>query len=546
MTRTSRATLLNLGIVALLVAGNPADYAAQGGQASTQGPTQVSVAVPPGPQDPMPPTRQGLGPQTPPLAPMAVSQLEEARRPDAFEQTLSLSFAEPIAVRELLLMLVRDTDLSVVTDPDVDGTFTGELKNVTLRHALDLILRPLDLEPRISEHVLRVSKRQMITRIFDINYVAARRMGGGFGGGFGMMGGFNGGFGGGMGGGLGYGGAGYGGFGGGMGGYNGYGSGFGANQGAGDVFDEISTGLQTLLSGDGRHNLDRKAGLLQVTDYPEVLDKIAIYLETYETRALRQVHIMAKVIEVEMREEFSAGIDWGTVFRSAGNTVSVTQQLAPTRGGSAFTMGVNIRDFQGLLEAFASQGKVNVMASPYVMAMNNEPAVMRVGTQDVFFVTTSQVDAGSGTLLQTSVVPQTVTEGIMLNVTPQISADGIIHLSITPTITERTGTATSRLGDQVPIVSVRETDTLVRVHEGETIVIAGLMQERAMVDKAKVPVLGDVPVIGGLFRREERSKRKTDLVILLTPTMMSPGELAANAAADQQRVYEEQRKPARK
>lgn len=543
MRRTSRVTLLNLGIVAALVVGSPVDYAAQTVQAPPQGPTQVSVPTPVVVQDPMPPTRQGLGPQTPPLAPMAVSQLEEARRSDAFEQTLSLSFAEPIAVRELLLMLVRDTNLSVVTDPDVDGTFTGELKNVTLRHALDLILHPLDLEPRISESVLRVSRRQMITRIFDINYVATRRMAANFNGGVSGYGGGLGGYGGGLGG---YGG-GLGGYGGGMGGYGGmgYGGGIGSMSSS-DVFEEIGAGLDTLLSGDGRHNLDRKAGLLQVTDYPEVLEKIAVYLETYETRALRQVHILAKVIEVEMRDEFSAGIDWAAVFRWAGNAIAVTQQLAPTRTGSAFTMGVNIRDFKGMLEAFASQGKVNVMASPYVMAMNNEPAVMRVGTQDVFFVTTSQVDAGTGTLLQTSVVPQVVQEGITLNVTPQISADGIVHLAINPTITERTGTAVSRLGDQVPVVSVRETDTLVRVHEGETIVIAGLMQERAMVDKAKVPLLGDVPVVGGLFRREEHSKRKTDLVILLTPTMMSPQDIAATAAADQQRLYEEQRKPARK
>ena len=142
------------------------------------------------------------------------------------------------------------------------------------------------------------------------------------------------------------------------------------------------------------------------------------------------------------------------------------------------------------------------MASPRVMAMNNEPAVMRVGTQDVFFVTTSQVDATTGQILQTIVTPQSITEGVVLSVTPQISADGIIHLSISPSITERTGTATSRLGDQVPIVSVRETDTMVRVHEGETIVIAGLMQERTLIDKTKVPVLGDIPMVGGLFRRE--------------------------------------------
>ena len=141
---------------------------------------------------------------------------------------------------------------------------------------------------------------------------------------------------------------------------------------------------------------------------------------------------------------------------------------------------------------------------------------------------------------------QTIKEGVVLSVTPQIAADGIINMSIMPSITERTGTATSRLGDQVPIVSVRETDTLVRVHQRETIVIAGLMQDRTTVEKSKVPVLGDVPVVGGLFRRDERAKRKTDLVILLTPTVMTPGEIAAAAAVDQQRLYEAQRAPVRK
>ena len=260
----------------------------------------------------------------------------------------------------------------------------------------------------------------------------------------------------------------------------------------------------------------------------------------------RQVRIVAKILEVELSEGYSAGIDWSLVLSKADKSATLTQQLAPTSGSGAFTMGLNIKDFAGLLDAFGSQGRVNVMASPWVTAMNNEPAVMRVGTQDVFFVTTSQVDASTGQILQTVVTPQTITEGVVLSVTPQIAADGIINLSIMPSITERTGTATSRLGDQVPIVSVRETDTLVRVHQGETIVIAGLMQDRTTVEKSKVPLLGDVPVVGGLFRRDERTKRKTDLVILLTPTVMTPGEIAAASAADQQRLYEAQRAPVRK
>jgi len=495
------------------------------------------------------PTAQTPGQADPGLPPLAVSQIDEGRRSDAMAQTLSLSFSEPVPIRDLLLLLVRDTDLSVVVDPEAQGTFTGELKNVTLRQALDIILEPHGLSAVISDRIVRVRREQTETRIFNINYVATRRsgtrgtgLGGGMAGtpGMGAYGGAGGAYA------AGAGGAGYGA------GYYGGAGGIGGSQASvsgtdsGDVFEELQAGVQTLLSDAGKMNLDRKAGLLQVTDLPSRLDKIAIYVEAYENRALRQVRIVAKILEVELSEGYSAGIDWSLVLSKANKSATLTQQLAPTSGSGAFTLGLNIKDFAGLLDAFGSQGRVNVMASPWVTAMNNEPAVMRVGTQDVFFVTTSQVDAGTGQILQTVVTPQTITEGVVLSVTPQIAADGIINLSIMPSITERTGTATSRLGDQVPIVSVRETDTLVRVHQGETIVIAGLMQDRTTVEKSKVPLLGDVPVVGGLFRRDERTKRKTDLVILLTPTVMTPGEIAASAAADQQRLYEAQRAPVRK
>jgi len=544
MERRTRRWLLNAGLVPVVAVMTSTAFSAQGG---TQGQSRVSVPQVQQAAAPMPPTHAGLGPQSPGLSPMAVSQIEEGRRSEWMEQPISLSISEPTSIRELLQVLVRETNISVVPDPDVDATFTftGELKNVTLRQALDLILRPQGLDSTFHENILRVTRRQLETRLFQINYVSTRRSGSRGTGSSGNTGTNTG-----TGGGAGFGGGG-GGTAGGLGtGNNGFG--FGGTQASvsgtdfGDVFEELRDGLVTLVSESGKFNLDRKAGLLQVTDYPSNLDRIAVYIETYENRALRQVQIVAKIIEVELREDFSAGIDWAAVFRSAGNAVVVTQRLAPTRGSGAFTMGVNIKDFTGMLEAFASQGKVNVMASPRVMAMNNEPAVMRVGTQDVFFVTTSQVDATTGQILQTVVTPQSITEGVVLSVTPQISGDGVIHMSITPSITERTGTATSRLGDQVPIVSVRETDTLVRVHEGETIVIAGLMQDRTSVEKSKVPVLGDAPLVGGLFRREERLKRKTDLVILLTATVLAPGEIAAAAAMDQQRLYEQQRTPVRK
>ena len=505
----------------------------------------------------------------PRLEPLAVSQIEEGRRQQRAQQPgeplpvtrideqqrttsaldrgqpFSLSFSEPQPIKDLLLVLVRGTNLSVVVEPGIDGTFVGELNNVTLRQALDAILHPLGLDYSIEGNLIRVFKRRIETRIFFIDHVTTRRSGSrglsasssAGGGGTTTAGGV---------GGAAAGGAGVAGTaaGGGGGGSTGSGGGSGATVGGtdtGDLFDELSNGIKgTLLSADGKFNLDRKAGILQVTDYPDRLDQIAQYLETYLVRSHRQVQIQAKVIEVVLQDDSQFGINWSTVFSKAAGDIKVTQNLAPSTSG-AFTVGLNIFNFQGLLSAFASQGKVNVLSSPRVIAMNNEPAIMRVGTQDVFFVTTSQVDATSGRVLQTTVTPQAITEGVVLSVTPQVSADGIINMSISPSITERTGQATSRLGDTVPIVSVRETDTIVRVREGETIVIAGLMQDRLSIDTSKVPIAGDLPLVGGLFRRQEKSKRKTDLVILLTPTILNPGLIADFAATDQERLYLEQK-----
>jgi MSHA type pilus biogenesis protein MshL len=293
--------------------------------------------------------------------------------------------------------------------------------------------------------------------------------------------------------------------------------------------------VQTLLSPEGRFNMDRKAALLQATDYPDRLDQIQLYLDAVQNRATRQVQIQAKVIEVTLSDDFSAGINWTLVIERAGDAVSLTQDVVPTAGGT-FTVGLNIKDFAGLLRAFATQGKVNVMATPTVNALNNEPAIMRVGTQDVFFRTTTQTDAVSGRILQTTVEPQAITAGVVLSVTPQIASDGMINMSITPSLTERTGQATSRFGDTVPVLSVREADTLVRVHENETIVIAGMMEERMRREDRKVPLLGDLPGIGAIFRSQTTSRRKTDLVILLTPTVMTSARIARSAETELKRV----------
>jgi MSHA biogenesis protein MshL len=482
------------------------------------------------------PIRGQQAPPAQPLPPVAITQLDLRQpHPDLDGQRISLGFSDATPIKDILLLLVRDTRLSVIPDPSLDQVFLGDLKNVTIREALDLILEPLGLDYSVRGQVIRVFPRELETRFYSIDYVITQRSGSRSIAGTTGAGGSNLGLGGGgqsslVAGGAGVGGAGAGG---------GAASGGSTSQVSGtdspNLYTDLGEGVKALLSPDGKMNLDRTAALLQVTDRSGRLARIEQYLEAVMLRVTRQVQIEAKVIEVELRDEFSAGINWQAVFGGLTNNATATQTLAPATAGG-FTLALNIGDFSALLNAFAAQGKVNVLSSPRITAMNNEPAVMRIGTQDVFFITTTQIDAQSGQIVQSTVTPQSLTEGLILSVTPQISADGIIHMNINPSITERTGVATSRLGDQVPIISVRETDTLVRVRQGETIVIAGLMQDRASLDTTKVPVIGDVPVVGNLFKRTEKNRRKTDLVILLTPTVMGPGETTATTAREIQRL----------
>lgn len=478
--------------------------------------------------------------QPTPLQPLPVTQVDERQAdPELDQQRISLSFSEPTPVRDILLLLVRDTRLSIIPDPSLDQTFVGDLKNATIREALDLILEPLGLDYTVRGTVIRVFPRELETRLYSVDYVITQRSGtraltasssatgGGTTAGFGGVGGAVGGAA--VAGGI----AGAAGASGAISGGGGTSSQVSGND-APNLYSDLEAGVRNLLSADGKMNLDKTAALLQVTDRPSRLDRIEQYLQAVMLRVNRQVQIEAKVVEVDLDDQFSAGINWTQVFGTLKQS-SAVQTLAPATSGG-FTLSLKIGDFSAVLNAFATQGKVNVLASPRVTAMNNQPAIMRIGTQDVFFTTTTQVSPTTGEILQSTVTPQSLTEGVVLSVTPQISADGVIQMSLNPTITERTGQATSRLGDTVPIVSVRETDTLVRVRNGETIVIAGLMQDRINNDSAKVPVLGDVPGLGALFRRSEKQRAKTDLVILLKPTIMGPGEIAENTAREIQRI----------
>jgi type II secretory pathway component HofQ len=362
-------------------------------------------------------TAAHAGGQAAAMPPLPVTQLDVPQSdPDLDGHRISLAFSQRTPIYSVLLLLVRDTRLSVVPDPALDQTFIGDLKRVTVREALDLILEPLGLDYAVRGQVVRVFRRELETRFYSIDYVV--RTGSGS---------------------------------------------IGAVDSPG-LYRDLDGGVRALLSANGRMSLDRTAALLQVTDTPVRLARVEQYLEAAMLRAARQVQIEGKIIEVALRDEFSAGIDWRAVQRGLAGSTTASQTLGPTTS-EGVALALMPGGSTALMNALAAQGTVNVLSSPLITAMNNEPAVMRVGARD----------------------PQALSEGMTLRVTPQISADGIIHLSINP------------------IVNAREADTLVRVRQGETIVIAGWILDREKTDTGKAT--------GG----------KTDLVILLTPTILGSG-----------------------
>lgn len=371
------------------------------------------------------------------LRPVPITQLDlNQPDPELDGKRVSVRAPGPIPIQSVLLRLVRETSLSVVAAPSLKQTFLGELKNVTIREALDVVLEPLDLDYDVRGRVIRVFPRELETRFYNIDHVLTQRSSSRSipGGGAGTV--------------------------------------AVSSTDSPSVYTELADGVKSLLSGDGRMSLDRTAALLQVSDRPSRLARVEQYLETAMQRVARQVQIEAKVIEVELRDEFRDGLDWRALLSGVTDRVTATETLATATKGSV-TLAPNVTNFSALLRGLAGQGTVNVLSSPRIIAMNNEPAVVRAGTQD----------------------GHSLTDGIVLSVTPQISADGIIHMNINPSVTEQTGTVRSRSGDEVPITTVREADTMVRVRDGGTVVIAGLMQERT-------------------------DRRKTDVVILLTPTVV--------------------------
>lgn len=463
---------------------------------------QKAVPAPPGVA---PGKAESLPEERPPG--LIVTEIEGRRAPERL-YSFSLRDAD---IREVLMAIAKQTSFNIVVDPKVKGNVTVDLKNVTLTEALDTLTDLLELSYAIKNNIIRVSEPAPETRIFSLQYVNLKRSGSSstsaqIGAGGGATTGTTG-----------------------TTGTSGGGGGTTTvtTSTATDLWKDIEAGVGKILSPKGKVVVDKQSGSLLVTDFPKFLDRVASFLESVEGSVQRQVLIEARIVEVTLTGQYQFGLDWAAIsqaaaFRGASTLSSgriLAQKLAPAAGG--FQIGVASTDFTALLSVLSTQGELKVISSPKLATLNNQTAVIRAGTDEVFFETrVSETPSLAGTQTSKTVTPRTVTVGVVLGITPQIGSDGNVVLHIHPTVTEKRGEAKSAIGDTFPIIDVREADMIVRAREGQVIVIGGLMQEKRSDSDSKVPILGDLPGIGALFRSTSQEARKTELVVLLSPTVM--------------------------
>jgi MSHA biogenesis protein MshL len=472
---------------------------------------------------------------------------------------------------QVFMAIVSGTRYSMIVHPEVKGTISVNLRDVTVLEALDTLRDLYGFDYRVQGHRITVLPVTLQTRVFRVNYLQVQRLGrsevrvasgsitdspaataGGLPGAVAPA----------------------------------------APPGAApgpvtraaestrvttstdsNFWGDIVKSLTAIVgTAEGRSVIvNPQSGVVVVRALPAELRAVESFLKEMQLVVERQVVLEAKIIEVTLREGAQAGINWaafrdgstrfgagvitpGTVLDRQGAITTPTARapdgsvlagsefaaassglamgavaLGAAASGGIFGLALQTANFAALLSFLETQGAVNVLSSPRVATLNNQKAVLKVGTDDFFVtnVTTTSTTTGTATTVAPTITVQPFFSGIALDVTPQIDENNNIILHIRPQVSqvvERQKTINlGTLGTfTLPLASstVNETDTIVRVQDGNIVAIGGLMREQTVSERSQVPGAGDTPGLGALFRQRNLATVKSELVILLKPTIV--------------------------
>ncbi len=300
-----------------------------------------------------------------------------------------------------------------------------------------------------------------------------------------------------------------------------------------DFWFEINTALQSIISIDPQATvvMNRQTGVIVVRAKPMQLREIEEFISTTQSRISRQVIIEAKIIEIILDDSHQAGVNWQSVVREAIETAPILTGIGAIGSTfrDVFSVGGRWGDFGAVIELLETQGKTNILSSPRISTLNNQKAIIKVGSDEYFItdVSSNTVTSGSSTITNPDITWTPFFSGIALDVTPQINDTDEITLHIHPSITRvenQTKNFTINGEDgSLPMAlnTVRESDSIVKAKNGQIIVIGGLMQEAIKENKKGVAGLSQIPYIGNLFRVNTGEVKKSELVILLKPTLIN-------------------------
>jgi len=287
--------------------------------------------------------------------------------------------------------------------------------------------------------------------------------------------------------------------------------------------DKLSAKLtETVTKGVGSIKVDERTNKIAITDYVSKLDEISKIITAFDDKT-PQVLIDAQIIEVKPSDKFEMGIDWDYWIESHFK-ISTALPIG-TAGrlllGTPNTSVTSPGQYKGIIDLLQTIGDVKVLSSPRIMALNNQEAKIHVGTKDAY-ITSSTSQAGVGTAVTAQSV-NFVDTGIQLSVTPTINKDGFVTMKIKPEVSSATRTNITSEGQitQIPIVTTSEAETAIMIKDGVTVIIGGLKKEEKNKTVNKIPWIGDIPYLGALFRSTSDEVKTTDLIILLTPHIMS-------------------------
>jgi len=436
-------------------------------------------------------------------------------------------------VREVLVNLVEGTNYSLVMHPQVVGNVSLQLKNTTVFDALDTLRDIYGYDYEQKKNRLMIYGAQLQTRVYPVNYLNFKRTGSSD--------------------------------------MQVSSSGLDGSSGSNgiklktasetDFWTQLQATLAALVGEEEGRKVQSnpQTGLVIVRAMPEEQRLVERYLGMTHANINRQVILEAKIIQVDLSDDFQAGINWTSLFGSgnfssrvsqtgggslpasggasgiAGNTANlangnVSNSVASAFGG-VFSVSLRVADFATFAELLQTQGDVKVLSSPRVSTVNNQKAVIKVGGDEYFVtgVSSSSTDSATGTTSTPDIELESFFSGIALDVTPQIDEYDNIILHIHPTISEVSQRSkTFTIGDQsfsLPLAfsTVQESDNIVRAQSGQMVVIGGLMKDGTSNQNAIVPFLGKIPLLGALFKHKRVTRQKQELVILLKPTVVGFG-----------------------